>query len=461
MITFSCRKCVVALLCVWASGIAGAQQSLDVHALIGAAQQHLPLLKQKQSLLRGAEASVTELRHSFLPQIRLSEQLNIGSNNSLAGSLFTYGITPSSSAGVRAENNWQPATANVAVLYGEYELYNFGLNAARLGYAGATVALQRADLEKEQYQLAAEVTRLYLQIMKQQYRLRADTQNIERYANLFQIIHALTTSGLRAGADSSLAQAELSRTRMSFNQTKGRLDELREQLSYLTGIDPSRLLLDTIAEPWRLQARLPAYGANTLTHPLLGTYDRKVDLLRQNEILIRRSYRPRILLSASAWARGSSIQFNDQFKSLETGLGYQRFNYLTGVTFTYNLLNGIYRKDRLAINRYQLAAGEYERQQQALLLLSAARRAENNVRSINDNLREMLLQYQAAETAYRQKLAQYKAGLISLIDLTNATFVLYRSQTDQVETLSDWYLAQLDSAAANGRLYPFIQSINP
>jgi outer membrane protein TolC len=141
-------------------------------------------------------------------------------------------------------------------------------------------------------------------------------------------------------------------------------------------------------------------------------------------------------------------------------LGYQRFNYLAGITFTYNLLNGLYKKDKLAINRYQSEAGKYEWQQQKLALVSAARQADNTLEAVQANLGEMPVQLQSAEAAYQQKLAQYRAGIISLIDLTNATFVLYRSQTDYIETLSDWYLAQLEKAAASGNLTQFIQSIN-
>ena len=65
----------------------------------------------------------------------------------------------------------------------------------------------------------------------------------------------------------------------------------------------------------------------------------------------------------------------------------------------------------------------------------------------------------SAHENYQQNLARYQAGLISLIDLTNASYVWYRSQTDYIETWSDWYLAQLDKAAAAGTLTTFIQTI--
>jgi len=461
MTTFYGRKCMAVWIIVLLPYVSAmAQAPLTLQALIEASQKHLPLLQQKQSLLNSAEASLTDVRHSFLPQVKAGEQLNIGSDNSLSGSLFTYGITPSSSGGIRGNNTWQPVTGNVAVIYGEYELYNFGLNQAKTDYAKSVISIQQADLDKENYAVSLEVARLYLNILKNQYRLDADMQNIQRYNSIFTVIRALTASGLKAGADSSLAKAELSRTRINFNQTQGRLNQLREQLSYLTGIPPGSLMADTSSGRFKTRMLLPDYAVDTVNNPLLNLYSSRLQLYRSNEQLIRKNYMPRISLSASTWARGSSIQFNDQFKSLATGLGYQRFNYLAGITFTYNLLNGLYKKDKLAINRYQSEAGKYEWQQQKLALVSAARQADNTLEAVQANLGEMPVQLQSAEAAYQQKLAQYRAGIISLIDLTNATFVLYRSQTDYIETLSDWYLAQLEKAAASGNLTQFIQSIN-
>ena len=75
------------------------------------------------------------------------------------------------------------------------------------------------------------------------------------------------------------------------------------------------------------------------------------------------------------------------------------------------------------------------------------------------NLLELPSQLKAAQDIYQQKMAQYKAGIISLIDLTNASFVLYRSQTDYLDVVTDWYLAQLGKAAYAGSLEQFIQTI--
>lgn len=450
---------VLSLLCPFFSVFA--QKQYRLQDLTEAAARHLPVLQQKQFLVNSAKASVTDVRHSFLPQLRASEQLNLATDNSIAGSVFPFSPVPSSSGGVRVDNNGQLATGNIASLYGEYELVNFGLNHAKLATAQAFVNLQQSDLEREQYLVTLQVARLYFAILKTQYRLDTDRENVKRYDSIFSVIRALTLSGLRAGSDSSLAKAELSRTAVVYNQSLGNLLQLKQQLSYYTGVAPDQLQIDSLANRFLARTPIPLNNeTDTLQNPLLNYYEQKRKVQESFSNLIRKTYQPRIVLGASTWARGSSIQFPDTYKSMTNGLGYQRFNYAVGVGLNYNLFSGMYKKDKLAINRFEVQASEQELAQQKQLLSLSRSQADNALHTAESNLNELPVQMRAAYDTYQQKLAQYRAGIISLIDLTNASFVLYRSQTDYIETLSDWYLAQLDKAAAAGTLTQFIQTIN-
>ncbi len=435
-------------------------QQYSLQNLVDASKNYLPVLKQKQAQVNSAKASVTDTRHSFLPQVRASEQLSIASVNSIAGSYFNFIPTASTSGGVRAASDLQPNSSNLAALYGEYELANFGLNDAKLQTAQANVGLQQADLERERYAAELEVARYYFNMLKTQYRLATDQQNVKRYDSIFTIIKALTISGLKPGSDSSLAKAELSKARITYNQTAGSLSQLKEQLSYLTGIPSQQLLIDSLAGNFLMQKPLPLnFAFDTANNPLIDYYAKRKDILLANEILIKKSYLPKVILAAGTWARGSNIQYNDDYKSLATGLGYQRFNYAIGIGITYNLFNGLYRKDKLDINHFDTQASEFALQQEKQSLYSASLRADAALQATQANLAELPIQLGSATDTYKQKLAQYKAGIISLIDLTNASFVLYRSQTDYIETLNDWYLAQLDKAASTGNLTQFIQTI--
>ena len=384
---------------------------------------------QKRALVNSAQAIVTDTKHSFLPQLKASEQVNMGSANSMAGNYLPLGYMPSTSAAVRDNNNNQVASGNIAALYSEYNLFNFGLNKAKLNYAQAYVGLNESDFQRELYLDQLQVARLYFNLLKSWYRLDADKQNVNRYDSIYKVIQALTISGIKPGSDSSLAKAELSKSRITYNQTLGTVNQLKEQLAYLTGLPAVNLKIDTSANNFTtnrlLLSQLPV---DTVYNPLIDYYSKVRNIYQSNEQVISKSYLPKIIIAGSTWARGSSIQYNDNYKSLGTGLGYQRFNYAAGLALTYNLFNGMYKKDKLAINRFQMQASEYELQQQKLAISSSSLQSENALNTTEANLQELPIQLKSAEDTYLQKTAQYKAGIITFLDLTNASFVPFTNR---------------------------------
>ena len=428
-------------------------------ALVDSAQHNYPQLLQKQALLNSAEAAVTDARHSFLPSLKANEQISLGTDNSIPGSYLSYGIIPSSSSGIREENESRSASGNIAILSAQYDLVDFGYRRAYIENAGSYASLVQADQEKEIYLLKIRAARLYFSLLKNQLRLEVNKQNVVRYEHIFIVIRALTFSGLKPGSDSSLAKAELSKSRIDFNQTAGQISQLKEQLSFLTGIPARELQIDTSAKTYvNIRSHLTNQAVGT-RNPLLDYYEKQKNLFLARENLISKTYLPKISLSADGWARGSSISYNDQFNALSRGLGYQRFNYLAGLSFHYDLFNGIHKHDQLRIRQFETRASDDALQQEQLALHSAYRQAEIAIQNAEMNLEELPVQLSSATDVYNQKLAQYKAGIINLVDLTNAAFVLDRSQNDYIETLADWYLAQLDKSWTIGDLDHFINSI--
>jgi len=436
------------------------KKSFTLSDLVDSAQHYLPFLLRQKALVNAANAEITDARHAFLPKSVLADEISMGSDNAIPGSYLSYGLIPSTSSGVRNSNDYQAASGNIAIFHNEYELVNFGLSKAFVGRAESNAALSQSELDKEIYLLKWQVGKLYFEILKNQYQLAIDGQNVNRYENIYKVIQAITRNGIKAGADSSLAMAELSKTRTIYNQTLGQVSRLKQQLSYLTGISFSKILIDTLEEQNRFSVSgLPYHPADSLNNPLTDYFIKQRSLFLSTEELVRKSYLPKILLTGSAWGRGSSIDYNANYKTLTSGLGYQRFNYMAGVTFVYDLFNGLHKKDKLAISRNNTLASQYELEQQELFLNNEVRQAEEAMRTAEANLEEVPVQIKAAKDGYDQKTAQYKAGIINLIDLTNASFVLYRSQSDYVQTLSDWFRANLDKAASTGNLDPFIQSV--
>jgi len=435
-------------------------QSVSLQSLIDSAVHHLPVLDQKRALVKSANAQVDNVRHNFLPSAVVADELTLGTDNGVPGSYWSFGIIPSTSSGIRSSNDYQSAFGNIAILYGQYNLINFGLKNAKVEQAKMYADVNNADLEKEIYLLKWQIAKLYFDLKKNTYQLEVDAQNVKRNEEIYKVIQAVTLSGIKAGADSSMALAELSKTRINYNQTLGQVFQLQQQLSFLTGIPQYNLSMDTTAKnDYNQSVQAILLQSDSAQNPLTDYYEKQKKVYEATEALVKKSYMPKVLLSASTWARGSGIDYNGNFKTNPSGLGYQRVNYMAGLTLSYDLFNGVHKKDELAVSKYNAQASDYALQQQRLALQNANAQANEAINTAYKNLKEIPIQIKSSADTYSQKRAQYKAGIINLIDLTNASYVLYRSQTDYVRTLSDWLLANLDKAAATGNLDQFIQSV--
>lgn len=462
---FVCKKTRLSvlfiLILIVGKSNAQSRRNYSLRELIDSAQRHLPILLQKRAYVDAARAGIVDARHTFLPSALVADQLNIGTDNSTPGSYLSFGVIPSTSSGIKSSNDYQSAMGNIALLQSNYELVDFGLKKAKINNAMAYADFSQADLDKETYLLKWQVGKLYFDILKNQFQLAIDGENVTRYVAIYRVIQAITQSGIKAGADSSLAMAELSKSRITYNQTDGAIKQLQQQMSYFTGLSMGTFDIDT-AQIKNYLAALDSISRggypNDITNPLIDYYAKQESLYKQNEILVKKSYLPKIFLTASGWARGSSIDANGNYNALTEGIGYQRFNYLVGGTFVYDLFNTVHRRDKLAISQYNTLASDFDLRQQELSLINVRNQADEGIHTAVKNLLEIPIQINASEDTYNQKIAQYKAGIINLIDLTNASFVLYRAQSDFVQTLSDWLLANLDKAASSGNLDLYTQS---
>src|SRR5580658_6216442 len=253
MVTFCFRKllwtgCILILL--WWPSIGLLAQpvtpaAFSLPALIDSAQHHLPVLRQKTALVEAAKAGIRDAKDAYLPASFIGDEVLVGSDNSLPGTYYSFGLIPSASSGINPANNSQAAGGNMAFLFNEYDLLTFGLRRATVRRAEAGEHLSQADLDRELYLMKWQIARLYLNIRKSQLQLGIDSENVDRYSELYTVIQAVTRSGIKPGADSALAMAELSGARTAFNNTFGQGRQLYEELSYFTGLPSSGLIVDT------------------------------------------------------------------------------------------------------------------------------------------------------------------------------------------------------------------------
>ena len=435
--------------------------TIGLKQAIQSAAENYPGLKAKQKQLKSADFGIGDAKHQALPSLKISDQIDFGTANSLPGSYFPMGIVPSTSGAIRAGNNSDYASGNIGVGYTEYELATFGLTRARVETAESLRKEADADYKKTEYWLQYRVTQVYFDMLK--YNLLASIQqkNVDRYQALYQYIKAYTNSGMKAGVDSSVANAEVSKAKIQHIKTLEVLNRLKSEFVFYTGFKNTSFNVDTSfyhlspALISQLQAVVSGDSVS-LNNPVLNYFKSKWDYSLSQEKLIKKSFLPKLNFVGAAWTRGSSISPKDVYGSLSSGFDYSRFNYMMGLSLTYNLIDIVHRKDKSTVQYFQTETRREELSEQKSLLTNQLNQSDISIKASLDKIREIPVQLRASRDAYAQKLALYNSGLVNIAELTNVSYLLYSAETDEVEARSELLNTLLQKAVTNNTLNLFI-----
>src|SRR5476651_563622 len=331
--------CAATLL--FLAAIAQAQQPLSLNELLNKVNQKAPTLITDSAAITIKRALAVETRNNWLPNLKLSYQADVGSNNNTPGPYFSFGMVPSNSGGVRTASNTDAALVNLGIIAADWEVYNFGSYAAQVKVANSDVSVEQNRFEQSKFQLQAYTIGNYLQLLRLQGFLAIQQRNIQRDQEIGRSVTSLAKSGLRPGVDTSIAAAELSKARLNYIELNNQLKQVQLQLSAISGLPYQSIVPDTLAANHLAdQANIATLAnADTANHPLINYYKSIVDNSLQREDLVKKQYNPKIMLEAAGWGRGASVDANSNFNGLNNGWGFSRDNYVVGVGITYNLFD--------------------------------------------------------------------------------------------------------------------------
>ncbi|QKJ30395.1 TolC family protein [Mucilaginibacter mali] len=457
------RYCCLGLLLLIAV-CAHAQQGpapVSLKEILSRVDKNAPTLLTDSVAIAIKKAQATETRNNWLPNLKLNYQADVGTNNNTAGPYFGFGIVPSNTSGVRAQSNTSTALVNLGIAAFDWEAYNFGAYAAQNKVAGAEVTVEENQFQRSRYQLQGYVIGAYLQLIRLQDYLTIQSRNIERDQQIRRSIQSLAKSGLRPGVDTSIAEAELSKARLTYIELNNQYKQVQLQLGNISGIDYRNIIPDTLsAAKLVTQATMPALiTPDTANHPAINYYRSVLQSSLQKEELVKKQYNPKILLEAAAWGRGSSIS-NDHFNNLSSGWGFDRNNYLVGVGISYNLFD--LRRKQLKLSTQKVATDYASRkldEQKSLLALSI-NQADAELSTARLRLQEIPNQLQAANRGYRQKLSLYRSGLTDIIELNAALNILYRAETDYAQAKYAYISALFQKAVTGNQVGSVLNLLN-
>ena len=422
-------------------------------------KQNYPSIKAKAALQQAAAGDLSVARTEFLPQLIIQDQYLFASTNNVQGATYSNGgTTISVTGGVHEQNTYQGIWTSYATMLVDWKFFNFGKVKANIAIAENVLEKSRLDFENEIFQQQVKVADAYLLLIAMQQFVTIQQQNQERAEAFRSAILANTVNGLRPGADSSLANAEVAKAKLSLLQA---IQEERTQeiiLAQLVGMQKPIAKIDTTGLFNTIPGMLSHPGAvDTLRSPLLRYYQSLVKLQETKALATRRAVFPSLSLLSAGWARGSGIDDADGHlnSNVWNGIKPRAVNYMLGIAFRWNILSiPQFRRQynselqRVAFTNYQL--DEIKLQTNAQL---AGARLRLGIAL--EQVKQAPLQYDAALQAYNQSKARYESGLSALPELYQALYTLNRASADKLTAFNNVWRAILMEAAAAGDLSIF------
>jgi len=459
------RRCriylfIYALVC---TPVAVYAQPLGIYDAVSKTLINYPLLQERTSEVAAGRAHVTSVTDNRLPALILSDQLTTGTNNAVTGSYFPLGIIPSTSGGITNANNNTASTGNIAISYLQWQFYNFGYYNAQRAEANAALSVAESKLNSDKYMLTENIISLYLDWLKKYRLMQIENDNVQRAETILTAIKSTVLSGLKPGVDSATAVASYADAQIAYLQAADNYNNDKTTLAAYTDLNLSATDPDTSIIEKVLQSNLPALPSAdsvAINHPVLDVYKQQYEQQLALNDVISKKYLPKIGLDGALWSRGSSISATDVYAdNLSNGLPYTRYNYLLGLTLTYNLFDLMHRHDELAEGRNLAKARQSELQTQQIELAKMLQEANNSFAATMEKLKELPVQLNSAQQAYTQQTALYTAGLNTLIDVMNAQYVLKQSETNYVLAQDELLQLMYIRAGLNNELDNFLQNL--
>ncbi|HEY8894131.1 MAG TPA: TolC family protein [Niastella sp.] len=407
--------------------------SFGLKELLARVGKQSSFLKSDSAAILIKLAQQNAAKYNVLPAFTLNLQGNLGTNNNLPGGYFSYGIVPGNSR-VRNEGSDAAILTDLAIASLNWTIYDFGEKKEQRNVAASDVLVEQSRFNQKKYDLEAYVIDTYLQWLQIEDLLAIQTRNIDRTTEIRQSILALAKSGIRAGVDTSIAEAEISRLRSNYLELDGQRQQLKIILAAITNMPAEQLKADT-AYSIRLIAQSMVAALNdsgNQQHPLLQYYRSLYENSLQKAQLVKKSFYPTISLQGAVWGRGSSVSASDEFRALGKGWGLERGNYLVGVGITYDLFDIKRRQLQIRTQEAVTSYADQQYKEKQLLLNLNENKLNARLGTMKQKLLEIPNQLAAAQAAYRQKLSLYKNGLINIVELNIALSVLYRAETDMI-----------------------------
>lgn len=452
---------MVALAVVAASADGRAQavpppgpQVLTLADALQCAADHYPSVRAALNQVQVSTAGVDVARAAYLPRLDAVWQLNRATANNVFGQLLPQSVIPALSGPVLPSPSSSSVWGSAAGALVSWEPLDFGQRSTAVREAQAGVARARAEHALTRLEVQRAAGAAYLAVISAQQVLAAAEADAQRREVLARAAQTLADNQLRPGAEASRADAERAAAQTRAIQARqGRIvaeATLRRLLGAgtIVSVDSARLLA-AVPPPWSAG---PAAG-----HPLSQVRQAVIELDQARETVLSRTYRPRLYLQSSVFARGTGANPDGEFAGGAEGLGLERANWAAGLQVVFpNLFDFASLRARRVAAAAATRADRARYDEALLAVASEQQTADALAEAASAVALNTPVQLAAARASETQARARYEAGLASIVEVADAQSLLAQAEYQHGTAQVDVWRALLAQAVAAGEVAPLI-----
>jgi outer membrane protein TolC len=426
------------------------------------AGKNYPSIKAKEAAKQASEYHLRSVKDEYVPDLFLQDQDLYATTNSLDGAYFSNEGTAIPISGTLKNYSYQGIWSSFATLMVNWKFFNFGKVKADVGVAKDELKEHMYDYDNEIFQLKIKVADAYLLLIALEQLEKVQEENLARAESFYQMTRAYSNSGMKAGVDSSVAKAELSKANLLLLQSKKNVEVQKYNLIGLMGINNN---FSTDTSVFLSKIPPPAFPdtSTLVNNTLLKLYSTYVDLYQSRAKVVGLSYLPSLHFLGAGWARGSGVKdVNNNYvlnSSFSQGIPFEAYNYMVGVSFIWNIASAPRIYSEFKSQTFLARAAQYDYNKAYIISKEELNQANLEFENALNEVKESPIQYRAATDAYNQSKSRYDAGLSTFYEISQALYVLNRAEADQLASYNNLWRALLKQAAATGDLNIFTSNI--
>ncbi|MFC5411055.1 TolC family protein [Larkinella bovis] len=423
-----------------------AQTNWTLKSCIDYGLQHFGTVRLAQYQSETANQQAREALSSYLPQV--SGTGNFTDNLKLQSTLLPAGLGGSTEPIRVALGSKYQTNVNAQLSQPIYD------KSLLLGLKAAKPNQQLAELNTRQTRedIIYNITSNYYQVFIAQQQIALLKDNIERTQQVLNVLKLQRDNGVIQPVDYTRTEVNLNNTRSQLSLAENDLNLSLNRLKYQMGLPQEQALVlsDSV-----IIKQVPTLEQTQFDAKNLVSYQQSETSLALQRLQLQRTkagYLPTLNFAANY---GSLVLANDFTKSFSNFMGFGSI----GLRLNVPIFDGFQRDAKIQQAKLTVLTQEEQQRLNTASYRLQFNNAQSQIQRAQTNVQNDDRNVKLAQEVYNVTTLQYKQGTKTLTDLINADTSYQQAQSNYINSLINFYQAQLDLEKSQGSLLSFYNQL--